>query len=108
VEITGGEVCVSLVTAARYLSQSIEADLVNTGDKLEDLLWDELVDQGYEGAQLRVEHFRDPEKLFTFRSRLPQTVEKMRTKAGATTLTRVLLAYEACFRPLGDMEAGED
>lgn len=108
VEIGGdGTGQVSLVTAARYLSQSIEADLVHTGDKLDELLKDELLDQAYEGPALRVDHFRDDDKLFTFRSRLPAALASVAAiKQG--DLLKIVLAYEACFRPLGDMEADDD
>lgn len=98
---------VSLVMADRWLSQSIEADLVNTGDSMEDLLGEELVElgvahQGRELSELSIEHYRSEAKLFTFRSRLPDD-------AVAGTVLGCLLAYEACFRRLGDMEAdGED
>jgi len=97
----GGSVYIALQTPARYLSQSIEQDLVHTGDKIEDLLQEELTELEYEGPALRVEHFRDEQKLYTFRSALP-------AGAGTETAAKVLLAYEACFRRLGDMEAGED
>src|SRR4051812_47539694 len=58
-----GTLWVSLVTSARWLSQSIEADLVNTGDKIEELLEEELVDLGWKKewgpAKLTYQHFRD-------------------------------------------------
>ena len=44
---------VGLFTKDRWLSQSIEQDLVHTGDKLEDLLEEELIDLGFEGATPR-------------------------------------------------------
>ncbi|MFA6044070.1 MAG: hypothetical protein WC718_03725 [Phycisphaerales bacterium] len=93
-----GGTWVALQTPGRYLSQSIEADLVFTGDKLEDLIHEELVDLGYEGPPIPCEHFRDDAKLYTFRCKVPQAEE-----AG-----RLLLAFEACFRRLGDMESGEE
>src|ERR1041384_3238854 len=45
----GQKLWASLVTPDRWLSQSIEADLVHTGDKLEDLLGEELADLDYTG-----------------------------------------------------------
>ena len=96
----GGRVWVSLVTADRWLSESIEADLMHTGDKIEDLLEEELVEQGLHGERPAVEHFRSDDLLFTFRTPVP-VVEAGRVGA-------YLLAYEACFRRLGDMEAGEE
>jgi len=100
-----GKPWVSLVTPNRWLSESIEADLLHTGDKLEELIEDELVDLGYEGGPLRVEHFRSDDLLFTFRSPVPGVAgeESALTRLASTCL----LAYEACFRQLGDMSAGD-
>jgi|CXWL01.1.fsa_nt_gi hypothetical protein len=105
VSIEQGVVCVSLVTPDRWLSQSIEADLVNTGDSLDELLDEELAEQGFQGKLPGMEHFRSPDKLYTFRSRTPWspgTLFEAREK-----VLKVLLAYEAMFRRLGDMESGE-
>lgn len=107
-----GKIWVALVTGDRWLSQSIEQDLVHTGDKLPDLLEEELVDLGYPElgmgpAKLPVEHFRDDEKLFTFRSPLPLDPTRPVTSAGVVIET-CLAGYEACFRRLGDMEGGDD
>lgn len=107
VEIEGDRVFVSLVMADRWLSHSIEADLLNTGDKMEDLLDEELAElgvkhKGNEVSGLQVEHYRSEEKLFTFRSRVPGTVGDLT----AETVVGCLLAYEACFGNLGDMRAG--
>jgi hypothetical protein len=96
---------VSLVTSDRWLSQSIEADLVHTGDKLEDLLAEELADLDYLGKPPAFEHFRSEDKLFTFRSVVP--VEPAGAGAAKTAAVFVL-AYEACFRRLGDMESSEE
>lgn len=106
-ELEADAASVSLVTPARYLSQSIEADLVHSGDKLADLLSDELLEVGYDGPPLSVEHFRDRQKLFTFLTRLPGPPSVLRTTAGVDMACKVLQAYEACFRELGDMSAGE-
>ena len=100
-------VYVALQTAFRWLSQSIEADLMHTGDKLEELLFEELQEIDYAGPALRVEHFRDEAKLYTFRSRVPVEVEKLSLPESRAITRQVLLAYEACFRVLGDMAAGE-
>src|SRR5438477_5952273 len=62
---------VALVMADRWLSESIEADLMHTGDKMEDLLEEELVDVGSPITRLHIEHFRSDDLLFTFRSPLP-------------------------------------
>ncbi len=100
-----GSLWVSLVTDNRWLSQSIEAHLFHSGDKLEELLDEELYDVGYEGASLKFEHFRSEDKLYTFRSPLPIGAEAPDAEGIAA---KCLLAYEACFRRLGDMDAGDE
>jgi hypothetical protein len=108
-----GVLWVALVTEHRWLSQSIEADLVHTGDKLNELIEEELINLGWEGFSPTFEHFRDDHKLYTFRTRLtpPLDLGSLDTPAAAETVekaTTALLAYEGAFRPLGDMEADED
>lgn len=49
----------------------------------------------------RIEHFRDPQKRFTFRSRLPNA-------ADADAITKALLAYAAAFANLGDMKPDDE
>lgn len=103
----GEQLWVSLVTPNRWLSESIEAELMHTGDKIEELIEDELVDLGYEGETLRVEHFRSEDLLFTFRS--PIDLSGLDTERAAARSAVCLLGYEACFRQLGDMsESDED
>lgn len=100
-------VWVGLYTPDRWLSESIEADLLHTGDKLEELLEDELIDRAFEG-RLPVEHFRDDEKQYVFRSPvfLPKGV-KLDSAEMVRRVTAVLLAYEAAFRQLGDLKPEE-
>lgn len=110
--IDGARAWVSLVTADRYLSQSIEQDLVHTGDKLPELLEEELVDLdypklGHAAPTLAVEHFRDEAKLFTFRSALPIDAARLADGVSVDTARIVLLAYEAMFRRLGGMEEND-
>jgi hypothetical protein len=105
IEQDGGRIWVSLVMRDRWLSESIEADLMHTGDKLEELIDEELIDQGVEGTRATYEHFRSDDMLFTFRT--PILPVDGRPLDGARIL-RWLLAYEACFRNLGDMETGEE
>lgn len=94
-----GTAWVSLVTPDRWLSHSVEADLLHTGDSLGDLIREELAELGDEGPALRCEHFRDEERLFTFRTPVPASDE--------ATLWRYLRAYEECFRRLGDIDAAD-
>ena len=99
---------VSLVTQDRWLSQSIEQDLVHTGDKLTDLLEEELVDLGYEHGSLRFEHFRSQDMLYTFRSPVPVDQSDLASERAAEIAGVCLLAYEAMFRELGDMAGDKD
>lgn len=105
----GGRAWVALVTPDRYLSQSVEQDLVHTGDKLGDLIADELVDVEHPSPYTPVvEHFRDPEKLFTFRSAAPEADLAHGAEEAARRLWLTLRAYAACFANLGDIDADEE
>lgn len=105
IEAEGDRVYVTWTSPNRYLSQSIEAELMWTGDDLDDLIDEEVADQGRTGRPLgRVEHFRNEEKLFTFRSVIPTEGDFSRD---AQALCKCLLAYQAAFRDLGDMKAGD-
>ena len=101
-------VYVGLTTPDRWLSESIEADLMHQGDDLEELLEEELFDQGFE-TRLPVEHFRDDKKLYTFRSPIIlASDQKPDAPEVIDQATQALLAYEACFRELGDMVATDE
>jgi len=95
----GGTLWVSLVTPDRWLSHSVEADLLNTGDKLGELIREELIELGEDGPTVICEHFRDEDRLFTFRTPVPA--------ADPETAFRYLMAYQQCFARLGDVDAGE-
>lgn len=108
----GGRLWVALVTADRYLSQSIEQDLVHTGDKMHDLLRDELIDADHPnvpseaeaGKELRVEHFRDSEKLFTFRVAVRASDLAQQEPERSRRVWLLLKAFEAVYRNLGGMQ----
>jgi hypothetical protein len=105
----GGGWNVSLVTPNRWLSESIEADLMHHGDPIEELIEEELVEQDYSGEPLPVKHFRSDDRLYTFVSPLPINSAHDSDEQAARTATQCLLAYEAAFRELGDMSgAGEE
>lgn len=104
----GGRLWVSLVMSDRWLSESIEADLMHTGDKIEELIEEELVELGLHGGPVAVEHFRSDDLLFTFRSPVPVSLQQAATPEAAERAGTCLLAYEACFRNLGDMSAGDE
>lgn len=100
---------VTWVSGDRYLSQSIEAELMWTGDDLEEIIEEERIDQGFNrGSFGKLEHFRNEEKLFTFRSSIPMNLESIDPGADAPDLIKCLLAYEAAFRDLGDMKPEAD
>jgi hypothetical protein len=110
VDVQQGKVCVSLVTADRWLSQSIEQDLVHTGDKLADLIDEELAELGHPPVakgSIKVEHYRSDDKLYTFRTPM-MAVEQAAAPDAVRSIGLHLLAYEAAFRELGDMPGGDD
>lgn len=104
---SGDELLVRLLTADRWLSESIESQLVEHGDSLEELLEDELVEIGHEpardGAIPKVRHFRDPARNYTFECPIPVGPD-----GPLESVRRFLLGWEACFRGLGDMSGGEE
>lgn len=106
VEAEDGTWWVSFVTPDRWLSESIEADLQHTGDDLEELLEEELAEQGLE-VRLPYQHYRSEDRFFTFRSPVPVRAGAD-DAAVADAAVRCLLAYEACFRALGDVAGSSD
>lgn len=102
-----GALWVSWSTPDRWLSQSIEADLMFTGDDLDDMIDEEIVDLGWELGKLGgIEHFRSEDKRYTFRSKIglaPEQVEK-----AGTRLAWAIMAYDIVFAELGDMKGDED
>lgn len=111
----GGRVSVLLQTPARYLSQSIEADLMFTGDKIADLVHEEMMDLGYAHAhadapELAVDHFRSHDKLYTFCSAVPVTLDEVNGEMDRALALVIctLLGYQAAFAELGDMTAEDD
>jgi hypothetical protein len=104
-----GELFVLWTSPDRYLSQSIEGDLMWTGDDLDDCIDEELVDQGWTGGSLgKVEHFRDECMRYVFRSLIPVQIDALSPDKHAGHFLQCLLAYEATFRELGDMTGDKD
>ena len=102
--VDDGTVWVGWYSPDRWISGSIEGDLVHTGDKIDELLEEELVDQGL-SIKLPLEHYRNDDKIFVFQGKLDLPSDQ----AQATdTLVKVLLAFQACFVELGDMGEDED
>jgi hypothetical protein len=105
VYIEEGAVWISLETEDRWLSGSIEEELVKTGDKLDELLEEEIVDLGHDDAVVEFEHFRSPEKVYIFRSRLSTALHHADAPEHALIW---LKGYEAVFSELGDMNEDEE
>jgi len=110
VSAEGDALWIGLYTPDRWLSESIEAELMHVGDKIEELLEEELIEQGYDAGPLAIEHFRNDDKVFVFRSKLtrPDGGWSADDPAAVDTARQVLLAYEACFRELGDMSPSDE
>ncbi len=100
VEHGGNGWSLSLVTPDRWLSESIESDLMHTGDSLEELFEEELVEFGVDAAPPPVKHFRSEDRLYTFAVRLPDGHDP-------ELVSKFLFAFEATFRRLGDMAGGD-
>ncbi|GAB5496920.1 MAG: hypothetical protein Phyf2KO_20000 [Phycisphaerales bacterium] len=92
----------------RWQSESIESDLMHSGDSLEELFDEELAELGYEGDTPTYQHFRDDQMRFVFQSPVP--VDGKSSDEAGEIAAQYLLGYEACFRQLGDMDedGGED
>lgn len=106
VYLDGPEPIIELATKDRWLSESIEAELVESGDKLDELIEDELVDLGYpeDSGVVKFEHYRSDDMEFVFRSRvIPAAGQDI-----AQACKIWLLGYEQCFRQLGDMDESEE
>ncbi len=93
--LEAGRCMVRLKTADRWLSESIETDLLHTGDAVEELIAEELIDLGGDVGELKTKHFRNDAREYVFENELGA----IDTRAALLHL----LAYEAAFRQLGDM-----
>ncbi|MEM1167276.1 MAG: hypothetical protein AAGI30_13415 [Planctomycetota bacterium] len=111
VEAVDGSLFAGWYTPDRYLSQSVEAELVYTGDDLDDLVDEELADQPGWTLPTRLapfEHLRTESKVFTFRSRTPLGVDAGDSAAHAASLIAALVAYDLAVRQLGDMKPDDE
>jgi len=105
VSVLDDGVWIGLETEDRWLSGSIEADLVNTGDKLDELIEEEVIDLGDVNASVSFEHFRSTDLMYVFRSKLNTPLDD--PKAGERALIW-LRGYEIVLRELGDMDVSAD
>lgn len=106
-DLEGDGWAVSLLTPDRWLSESIEGDMLEGRDTAEELIDDELVEIGFAGSAQQVKHFRDDAKQYVFRSRIPGVTAAANAPEGADAerAAQYLLAFEAAFANLGDMQA---
>jgi hypothetical protein len=95
-----GGLVIRFATPDRWLSESIESDLMHFGDPIEELIEEELAELGWRGKIPAVKHFRDDNRLYTFENAVPAL--------DAVTASKFLLAYEAAFRALGDVGGGDE
>jgi len=100
IDKTDGHWSVALETADRWLSESIEGDMLEGRDTAEELVDDELVNLDFPNRCPQVKHYRDDAKVYVFRSRVPLEGIADETTGVAT----YLLAFEAAFSQLGDMQ----
>lgn len=96
----GGTLIVRFATPDRWLSESIESDLMHYGDPIEELVEEELAELGWRGKVPSIKHFRDDQKLYTFENTVPAM--------DVETAAKFLMAYEAAFRALGDVGGEKD
>lgn len=99
VDRQGDSWAISLLTPDRWLSESIEGDMLEGRDTAEDLIDDELVELNFPGKAQQVKHFRDDAKMYVFRSRIPVP------ESAAEDAATYVLAFEAAFANLGDMQS---
>lgn len=106
--VDAGRWWIALVTPDRWLSESVESGMLEGRDKIEELIEEELVELGLEQKVEKVEHFRSPppQKLYTFRYKVPAPQSGGAGQTAVDVTTTYLLATEAAFRQLGDMDAG--
>ena len=100
---SGDALTVRFATPDRWLSESIESDLMHFGEDIEELVEEELAELGWRGKVPVGKHFRDDARLYTFENPVPLAGDD-----AATVATKFLFAYEAAFRALGDVGGGDE
>jgi hypothetical protein len=96
---TEGGCLLALMTKDRWLSESIEGDLEHTGDELEELFEEELVELDWDGAVPTFRHFRNDQREYVFSCVWPSTA--------TSEIAVALQAMVVMFTEIGDM-GGED
>ena len=97
-----GTLYAGLYIQDRWLSESIETELLHCGDTIDELLEEEMVELGLDFS-LKIQHFRNDNLEYVFRSPITQGDQQ-----NAQTLALIIQSYNACFEQLGDMGEEED
>ena len=97
--VTHGGCLLALMTKDRWLSESIEGDLEHTGDELEELFEEELVELDWDGPVPTFRHFRNDAREYVFSCEWPSS--------SPAEVTVALQAMIVMFTELGDM-GGDD
>ena len=100
-EYLDGNWHVLMLTKDRWLSESIEAEVMHHGDSLEELIEEELIDLGLDKVEVKMQHYRDDEFRYVFKSPIGSNVTN-------TEIATWLLGYEAAFKQLGDMTEDQE
>ena len=109
IEVDDDGVWLTWASLDRYLSQSIEAELMFTGDDLDDMVDEEIVDAGWELGKLAPNaHHRDEDMRFVFRWKTAITPDTVDAGAHAEPFAKALAGMVEAFAELGDMAPEDD
>lgn len=109
VEVDSEGIWLTWASTDRYLSQSIEADLMFTGDDLDDMIDEEMVDAGWDLGKLSPStHYRDDHMRFVFRCKAPIKPDAIDAQSHAEPFANGLAGFATAFAELGDMSEGDE
>lgn len=109
IEVDDEGVWLTWASVDRYLSQSIEAELTYTGDDIDDMVDEEIVDAGWNLGKLTPNtHYRDEDMRFVFRWKTGITAADLDAGTHAPTFANALAGMVEAFVELGDMVPGDD
>ena len=109
VEIDEEGVFVSWASEDRYISQSIEAELMWTGDDLDDMIDEGAQDAGWTlGRMEPLKHYRDEGMHFVYRSKTPIAPADADAGAHADQLVAAMAGYAEAMAEFGDMKPESD
>ncbi|GAB4515536.1 MAG: hypothetical protein Tsb0013_20120 [Phycisphaerales bacterium] len=109
IEVDHEGVWLTWASTDRYLSQSIEAELMFTGDDLDDMVDEEIVDTGWDLGKLTPNtHYRDNDMRFVFRWKTPIDPGAIDAKHHAEPFAKALAGVVEAFAELGDMSEDDE